>query len=170
MTVAVSERQALEALYEATDGPNWANSDNWLTDAPLWDWYGLDTDASGPVVRMQLRANLLAGPIPAELGNLANLVGLTLHFNDLTGDIPQSFLTLDRLRSSCVLAENSLCVPGISGFAAWLSGFDFDVPRPAEYFCNAADITVLTGLYEAAGGDGWTESSGWLGDGAVEEW
>ena len=29
------DRAALEALYRATDGPNWINDDNWLTDAPL---------------------------------------------------------------------------------------------------------------------------------------
>ena len=34
-------REALVALYNATGGPNWANSENWLTDAPLHDWYGV---------------------------------------------------------------------------------------------------------------------------------
>ena len=28
-----SDRAALEALYRATDGPNWANDENWLSDA-----------------------------------------------------------------------------------------------------------------------------------------
>ena len=49
-TVTVVEnrdRAALVALYEATEGPNWVNSENWLTDAPLGDWYGVDTDGSG---------------------------------------------------------------------------------------------------------------------------
>ena len=30
------DRAALTALYEATDGPNWTENDNWLTDAPLY--------------------------------------------------------------------------------------------------------------------------------------
>ena len=54
ITVATLERTALVALYEATDGPNWANSDNWLTDAPLGDWYGVRTDQSGRVVSLEL--------------------------------------------------------------------------------------------------------------------
>ena len=29
------------ALYDATAGPNWANSDNWLTDNPLGESYGV---------------------------------------------------------------------------------------------------------------------------------
>ena len=32
-----TDRAVLVALYDATDGPNWVNSENWLTDAPLDD-------------------------------------------------------------------------------------------------------------------------------------
>ena len=45
-----SDRAVLVTLYNATDGPNWVNSENWLTDAPLGDWYGVDTDDSERVV------------------------------------------------------------------------------------------------------------------------
>ena len=44
ITASNPDRAALLALYEATNGPNWVNRDNWLTDAPLGDWYGVDTD------------------------------------------------------------------------------------------------------------------------------
>ena len=43
----VSEREALTALYNATDGANWANSSGWLTNATLGEWYGVDTDSDG---------------------------------------------------------------------------------------------------------------------------
>ena len=43
ITVNNPDRAALVALYEATDGPNWANSQKWLTDAPLREWYGVET-------------------------------------------------------------------------------------------------------------------------------
>ena len=77
---------ALVALYEATDGPNWVNNDNWLTDAPLDEWYGVETDASGRVVRLNLGGRWdsearefmlhgLTGPIPSELGDLARALG-----------------------------------------------------------------------------------------------
>ena len=39
-TVVNPDPAALAALYEATDGPNWRNNTNWLTDAPLDEWYG----------------------------------------------------------------------------------------------------------------------------------
>ena len=43
----LSDRDVLEILYEATGGPNWTNSNNWLTDAPLRDWYGVGVDGEG---------------------------------------------------------------------------------------------------------------------------
>ena len=35
-----SDKAALEALYDATDGSNWTNSMNWKTAQPLSPWHG----------------------------------------------------------------------------------------------------------------------------------
>ena len=35
------DRDVLVSLYEATDGPNWTNSTNWLTDKDLSTWHGV---------------------------------------------------------------------------------------------------------------------------------
>ena len=78
-------------------GPGWTNSVNWLTDAPLRDWYGVDVDDQGRVVRLVLSENKLAGPIPAELGSLANLEFLWLSVNRLTGPIPPELGNLAHL-------------------------------------------------------------------------
>ena len=43
-TSAETDREALAALYNATDGENWDISDNWLSDAPLGEWEGVTTD------------------------------------------------------------------------------------------------------------------------------
>ena len=110
ITVMDSDRAALVALYEATDGPNWVDNGNWLTDAPLGEWYGVDTDASGRVVRLELsgsrdlfapgqpvEAHGLSGPIPDELGHLGSLMVLDLGYNDLSGAIPPSLGELANL-------------------------------------------------------------------------
>ena len=118
ITVVDLERPALVALYEATDGPNWVNNENWLTDAPLGDWYGVDTDASGRVVRLDLDGRWdsqaeeriphgLSGPIPPELGDLANLQQLWLNWNDLSGSIPVELGGLAELQW-LVLDQNNL--------------------------------------------------------------
>ena len=41
-----TDRAALVALYDATNGENWARNTNWLSSQPLGDWYGIVTDDS----------------------------------------------------------------------------------------------------------------------------
>ena len=104
------DRAALVALYEATDGPNWTNNSNWLTNAPLGDWHGITTDDTGRVFRVDLPANNLTGPIPYELGALYGLTRLAFHQNHLTGSLPSE---LDGLASLQYLnlSENQLNGP-----------------------------------------------------------
>ena len=85
---ASTDKAALVALYNATDGPNWANNRNWLSDRPIGEWSGVSTDADGRVTRLLPANNRLSGSIPSELGNLANLDTLWLHDNQLSGSIP----------------------------------------------------------------------------------
>ena len=81
-------RTALVALYEATNGYAWSQQDNWLTDAPLGLWYGVEVDHSGRVIGLDLTRNGLNGSIPAELANLTELENLLLGNNRLSGAIP----------------------------------------------------------------------------------
>ena len=273
ITVVDLERMALEALYEATDGPNWANSENWLTDAPLEEWYGVDTDASGRVVglvlsgiwdseaeqpvihglagvippelgnltsltnldlgynllsgpippelanltdlgRLVLRRNFLTGPVPPEIGDLRRLESLDLFSNDLSGPIPPEIGRLTRLSwlvlsrndlsgsvppelgdlrnlTNLFLRDNSLsgpipesllevnmlerfrfqnsadlCAPGTTGFVAWLERIE----RVSGPYCNESDMKVLDHLYQTSGGPDWTNSTGWLGNPALDQW
>ena len=72
------DRAALAAFYEAAGGTAWARNDNWLTNAPLGDWYGVRTDAVGRVVEIELNSNGLAGHLAPELGGLEGLERLAL--------------------------------------------------------------------------------------------
>ncbi len=121
-----AERAALVALYEATNGPSWVSSENWLTDAPLGEWYGVETDASGRVVGLDLSGSWdseaeqsivhgLSGPIPPELGTLTNLTVLDLGYNLLSGPIPPDLRNLINL-SSLNLRRNLLTGPVPPGF------------------------------------------------------
>ena len=92
-----ADRAALVALYEATNGPNWVDSEGWLTDAPLGEWHGVKVDAGGRVVRLKLYGEELTGTIPPELGNLTSLEWLTLRGN-LTGAIPPELGNLTSLQ------------------------------------------------------------------------
>ena len=79
-----TEREALVALYNATGGENWEDSENWLSDFPLGGWEGVTTN-NGRVTKLDLGHNALSGEIPAELGSLSNLTRLGLRNNDLSG-------------------------------------------------------------------------------------
>ena len=64
---AETDREALVALYNATNGENWFRSDNWLSDAPIGEWYGVTTNDDGRVTVLYLPTLGLSGEIPAEL-------------------------------------------------------------------------------------------------------
>ena len=119
---------------------------------------------------LNLWRNDLTGPVPPEFGNLVNLRHLGLGQNRLTGAIPQTLLNLPELESldwSCGL--RGVCVPGTSDFVAWVKRME-DTNWGSGPYCNASDQPVLTRLYEVAAGVEWTESGGWLGGPALEEW
>ncbi|MDX1639052.1 MAG: hypothetical protein R3281_13850, partial [Balneolaceae bacterium] len=48
------DRQALVDLYEATGGSSWDNNSGWLQGNPSDSWYGVEVDADGRVVRLDL--------------------------------------------------------------------------------------------------------------------
>ena len=58
---AKADREALVALYSATDGENWSNKNNWLSDVPLGKWEGVDTADDGRVIGLDLSYNDLSG-------------------------------------------------------------------------------------------------------------
>ena len=95
---AETDREALVALYNATDGENWTFSDNWLSDAPLGEWAGVYTDDDGRVIWLTSTGNGLSGEIPAELGSLSNLIQLWLGENQLSGEIPAELGSLSDLK------------------------------------------------------------------------
>lgn len=84
---AAKDRAILGAVYDATEGRLWRNNRNWLSDAPVGEWYGVDTDAEGRVVGLNLVANNLEGHIPPELGRLDALRELRLD----AASVPQTW-------------------------------------------------------------------------------
>ncbi len=96
-TSAETDREVLIALYNATDGENWYDNENWLSDAPLGEWERVKTDVDGRVTTLDLNFNKLSGEIPAELGSLSNLEWLYLYGNELSGEIPAELGSLSNL-------------------------------------------------------------------------
>ena len=180
-----SDRAALAAFYEATNGPNWINNTNWLSDLPIGTWFGVTSDETGRVVELSLVENnlrgeistevgqlfslsvlalwdnQLIGEIPAELGNLANLKSLFLDANDLSGKIPAELGNLNNL-TELWLDGNRLtgCLPdGLTD----VSYIDLSLnPCPGR--------NALAALYESTDGANWTNDANWLSDKPLDEW
>ncbi|MDE2872413.1 MAG: Ig-like domain-containing protein [Gemmatimonadota bacterium] len=81
-------REELGKLYDALGGPGWASSENWGTDAPLDEWYGVTTDEDGRITELDLSDNGLEGAIPADIGILETLEVLDLGGNGVTRAAP----------------------------------------------------------------------------------
>ncbi len=118
-TEGMTDREVLEALYHATGGPDWINRTNWLSDAPLSEWFGVVTDGSGRVTRLTLPGNQLSGAIPPELAGLTQLQELDLNGNQLSGVIPKNLQQLSEL-TSLDIGRTDVCVPADATFQAWL--------------------------------------------------
>ena len=96
-TEAQSERDILIAFYNATNGDNWINNENWCTNAPLEDWYGVRTSPQdGTVMYIDLGENGLNGY--ADLKGLNNLQSLSLENNQLSSVDVSNIASLVSLR------------------------------------------------------------------------
>ena len=116
---------------------------------------------------LSLGGNALTGPVPSELGGLRRLEFLYLNGNALTGALPRSLLRIGGLLRFRFEQNDGLCAPGTAEFMAWLGGIGESGERP---FCNEADRAALAALHAAAGGEGWTDSGGWLSGATLAGW
>ncbi len=99
------EKDALIALYDSTAGDGWDNNTSWGIGDPCDNnWYGISCTNSGSVTDINLSSNKLAGPIPKEIGDLANLNSLILGgmcgcggTNEINGTIPPEIGNLTNL-------------------------------------------------------------------------
>ena len=148
-----ADRKSLVTLYDSTNGDNWGNNYNWLSDSPIGEWWGVTTDDGGRVIELQLDVNELRGEIPAALGDLSNLQWLYLQGNRLSGCIPDSLQhQLDLYESD--LGGLPFCGDGDTGTS------------PAVQ----VDREALVALYNATNGDNWEDNRNWLSKRPIGEW
>ncbi len=142
------DREALIALYESTDGANWLNNDNWLSDAPIGEWFGVGTDGDGRVVELGLGETGLSGAIPPEIGDFAHLEFLALFGNQLSGEIPPELGDLSNLTALGLMGNQlSGAIPPELGGLSKLSELDLSENQlsgavPAE-IGNLANLEFL---------------------------
>ncbi len=77
----------LVEFYNATNGDNWLNNDNWLVTPVFW-WYGVSLFNDTSVRYLNLPNNNLNGVISPLICQLPVLYEIDLSGNNLTGQIP----------------------------------------------------------------------------------
>ena len=85
--IAADERDILIQFYHDTGGDNWTYNDNWCSDKPIEEWYGvsvkhIDYDANSYVVEIRLINNNLQGS--GSLAGMKSLRRLWCEDNQLT--------------------------------------------------------------------------------------
>ncbi len=99
---------ALVALYNSTNGPEWYDSRNWLSNEPIDKWEGIEV-RNNRVFCIDLIRNDLVGELPDEIGNLKWVHYFALAFNRLEGSIPE---TITNIGNCQLLYLNANCLTG----------------------------------------------------------
>ena len=135
--VPLDECQALEALYNANNGPNWLRNQGWLINPGVCYWDGIRC-ADGHVVEISLYNNQLSGPLTPRIGDFPELRRLYLSTNGLTGSLPPELGQLTHL-NDLDLASNDftggfpLALTGLSELQRLFMGYNqLTGPLPAE--------------------------------------
>ena len=95
--VSTEEREALVALYDATDGSHWTHRVGWLgLPGTECSWYGVKcwsvVDGRPTVTQLDLSENNLVGSLPESSGRLTHLERLHLYGNRLGGHLPDALM------------------------------------------------------------------------------
>jgi hypothetical protein len=144
-TTNTQDSLALVDFYNSTNGPGWTNHTNWLSSAPVSNWYGVTT-TSGRVTEISLISNQLIGSFPGSFTNLP-LEVLKVGFNQLSGNIPAGFGSMSTLEI-LDLNNNQFTgtIPVSLGSLTSLGALDLSVNQLTGSIPAFSDIPFLTDL------------------------
>jgi Leucine-rich repeat (LRR) protein len=125
--IPATERAALIALYNSTNGAGWLNRTNWRNAADTdfnaagteCTWFGVSCSAGATnVAQISLENNNLSGTLPSTLNQLSQLSVFSATSNKLSGSVP----SLDGLTqlSRVFLDRNGLsgAIPALTGLTS----------------------------------------------------
>eukprot|EP01084_Bolivina_argentea_P224243 379234_1 len=107
-TIPNTEKQALEDIYNSTNGDNWTYKQNWFTNGNACTWYGIKCNsAETNVIDIELQQNGLSGTLPNSIGNFPELQFLSLDLtpNFISGTLPESIGKLTKMTLFSIAAR-----------------------------------------------------------------
>lgn len=139
-----SECEALVDLYQSTDGDNWTDNTNWMTDASVCDRYGVKCNRQNKQVRvLKLAKNNLVWSIPESLVELTDLRVILLQKNTLCGEFPQQLLALPRLRKVNVRKNNLIIEETVQILLFEINWWVFLRDNQNPQYCGPTELAEL---------------------------
>lgn len=167
LTADISEASLLETIYKTTNGESWTRSDNWCSDRPLSEWYGITTDSEGIVTSINLENNNLSGSLKMYLSSFAKLTDFNVNNNPIESisisgsdnirELELKSCVKSRLRlgnfdavtindcDSLSYVDNDWKYPEVTTFHFIDCQFSQDVAEPLENLMSSLNTLVLRG-------------------------
>jgi hypothetical protein len=139
-----TECQALEAIYNSTNGANWTNNTGWLQTTTPCTWFGVTCNA-GHVTQIDLNSNKLTGTLPAEIAQLSNLYTLDLRGNQLT-TLPAEIGQLSNLTTLDLSNNHLTALPAEFGQLSNLVWLDLRLNQLTTFPPEIGQLSNLSSL------------------------
>ena len=153
-------REALIEFYQKMDGDNWPRHDNWCSDKPIWEWYGIN-GVEEPSYKVPWVEDLWlncapiykeeSGELPDCIQRMGPIKQLALPLAGLTGEIPAflaNIYSLINIQFNCNKLTGTIPagigkLPNLSTFSVennYLNG-----PLPEEFILNCMNKSQMPG-------------------------
>ncbi len=153
---------ALLAIYNSLDGPNWVFNGGWVegaagTDCEPCDWDYVNCNTQNRVKSVSFSNIGLKGFIPSEVGDLEFLESISFNFSDLSGStIPDEIYNLTNLKRLSIRdSDVEGTISPLIGNLTQLEELDFaqnelegsipseigNLTKLKEFFANQNDLT-----------------------------
>ena len=118
------EKETLVSIYKATNGDKWNKNNNWCSNLPVENWFGVQVNEKGHVTALTLSSNNVSGVLPPEIGKLIFLESLDLYYNFIGGTIPKEIgdcknLHELNLRHNDFVGELPSCIGNLTHLEYW---------------------------------------------------
>jgi Leucine-rich repeat (LRR) protein len=143
--IPAAECEALQDLYNNTNGANWQDNTGWLvTDTPC-SWFGVVCE-NGKLTEVHLAGNGLLGQLPESVGDLSDLEYLNVNDNELTGTVPDSIGHLTELQGLWVGGNQITGIPDSIGDCSQLTHLELRHNQVSSIPSRIGELTGLTHL------------------------
>ena len=160
---SIEVRKALIEFYNAMDGKNWTHNDNWCSDKPISEWYGIRIYNRTPwPTELRLANNNLSGTIPDIFGRTGPIKGIFLSDNNLEGEIPASLwknyslqqLSLSNNKLLGTLSADMVQSPNF--YSLNICNNLFEGPLPEDFILEVMNTDKIPGSAFGIYGNNWT--------------